>query len=150
MTNKQEYQAAVIRAQEKRARLIGRAGSFKSRISPARLKADAKAGVREVLHDTKIRAKSAARRHPVAVGIVGTGLVAWLFRRPIARLIGKLRTSQPEPAPLPPVESTPPASVQPLPAPDPVAAPEGSVPPPPEPVIEAPVESPLPENHDEK
>lgn len=150
MTDKRDYQAAVLRAEEQRARLIGKAQAFKARISPARLKADAKASVQDALHDTKIRAKSAVRRHPVAVGIVGTGLVAWLFRRPIARLIGKLRTSQPEPAPLPPVEPAPPASIQPLPAPDPVAASEGSVPPPPEPVIETPVASPLPENHDEK
>ncbi len=150
MTNKQEYQAAVVRAQEKRIRLIGKAESFKSRISLARLKADAKAGVRDALHDTKMRAKSAVRRHPVAVGIVGTGLIAWLFRRPIGRLIGKLRTSEPEQAPLPPVDPPPPPSVQPLPVPDAVAAPEGSLPPPTETAIEAPVASPLPENHDEK
>ncbi|WP_164847332.1 hypothetical protein [Sphingobium algorifonticola] len=146
MMGEPDYRAAIRRAEEQRARLIADARAFGARIAPERLKADVREQIRTAVSDAGTRAKATVRSHPVAAGAIGAGLLAWLFRRPIGRLIGRLRRPQAEPLPPPPVQP------QPIVRDDDVGALPPDLPPAPPPaaVVTTPAPPPLPETDDEE
>ncbi|MDX3910002.1 MAG: hypothetical protein QHC67_09295 [Sphingobium sp.] len=87
MTTHLEYQAAVQRAEAKKASFLANTQLARARVSPSRLKDDAKSSAQKAWHDGNEKAQDTARQHPVAVGAAGVGLIAYLFRRPLYRLV---------------------------------------------------------------
>ena len=87
MSSHSEYQAAATKAEAKKASFFTNAQIARERVSPGRLKSDAKAKVKQSLHDGNAKAQDTVREHPVAFAAAGLGLVAYLFRRPLCRLV---------------------------------------------------------------
>ena len=105
MTIHAEYQAAVQKAAAKKASFLANAQLARARVSPSRLKSDAKEGIVSAFHSSNEKAQDTVRRHPVAAGAAGVGLIAYLFRRPLCRLVkrGYARATRPSPPEILPV-----------------------------------------------
>lgn len=90
MTARQEYLVAVQNAEAKKESFLANAQIARARVSPSRLKNDAKAKISHAVGAGRDKAKDTAQTYPVAVGFAGVGIVAYLFRRPICRLSRRL------------------------------------------------------------
>ncbi|MGK2909226.1 MAG: hypothetical protein ACSLE1_05430 [Sphingobium sp.] len=87
MSKSSEYHAAVMQAENKKAGFLANAREARARVSPSRLKNDAKAKVKQTFYDGKESAKATAVDHPVAVSAAAVGIAAFLLRRPLCRLL---------------------------------------------------------------
>jgi hypothetical protein len=85
MTDEQ-YQQAEERARIARVRFMGALSVARSRVTPARLKANAQAKLSQATSHAASRARATVVRHPFTTGSVLAALAAWLFRRPLGAL----------------------------------------------------------------
>ncbi|EQB30704.1 hypothetical protein [Sphingobium ummariense] len=86
MSGEADYKAATARAREARAHFLTSAQAARDRITPARLKQDAQAQAADVVG----RMAAKARQRPIAIGTAAAALLAYLARRPLAALFGRL------------------------------------------------------------
>lgn len=100
MTRRQEYIAAVQSADTKRESFLANAQIARNRISPSRLKSDVKSKVHDAVESGRQKGKDVLHTHPVAVGVIGAGVVAYLFRRPLCRLVKRVSSRSTEPDPV--------------------------------------------------
>ncbi|AUW59127.1 hypothetical protein C1T17_14540 [Sphingobium sp. SCG-1] len=101
MSARDEYLAAVETAEAKKQSFLANVQIARARVSPTRLKNDAKAKLVHTIDTTREKASDTVRNHPAATGLVGVGVIAYLFRRPLCRMTKRcwtrLRTPE-EPA----------------------------------------------------
>ncbi|WP_420145367.1 hypothetical protein [Sphingobium sp.] len=90
MNLESRYRAACDRADVARGRLRLTADDAKARITPARLKQDAKDGLGNAVSNSLSNMKAKALQRPVATGAAATAFGLFLFRRPLAALFGRL------------------------------------------------------------
>jgi hypothetical protein len=86
MSAADRYRAAIVDAQEKKARFLDSAAAAKARVSPARLKQD----VKTAIGNKASNAVAGVRQRPWAFGAAGAALVLYMARRPIGSLLRKL------------------------------------------------------------
>lgn len=84
------YRAACDRADTAKGRLQLTAEEAKARITPARLKQDAKDKASGAVRGGIARIAAKAQQRPVAIGAAATAFGLFLFRRPLAALFGRL------------------------------------------------------------
>jgi hypothetical protein len=80
------YRAATRRAEEARAKFLADLATVRGSVSPARLKAEIRAGARERAQLAAMGAKRSMRRHGWSIAGVVAVLTAWRFRRRLAAL----------------------------------------------------------------
>lgn len=90
MSREQAYRAATERASALRTQALTSLADARARIAPARLKADAEAKVTATALDGIAYVGAKVQQRPVATGAAATGLVLFLFRRPLTALFGRL------------------------------------------------------------
>jgi hypothetical protein len=90
MTDEDRYRLASDRAKAARLRLDDAIGIARSRLAPARLKADAKDAAADAVRGLGVKARTTVANHPVTTGALIFGFFAWLFRRPLAALSRRL------------------------------------------------------------
>jgi hypothetical protein len=90
MNLESRYRAACDRADAAKGRLQLTAEEAKARITPARLKQDAKDKASGAVRGGIARIAAEAQQRPVAIGAAATALGLFLFRRPLAALFGRL------------------------------------------------------------
>lgn len=90
MTRQEAYRAACARAIAARTRLNDSVAAARARMAPARLKQDARDHVVQTMTNASHRAARSVRAHPIAIGAAATALIAYLARRPLAALFGRL------------------------------------------------------------
>lgn len=81
-----EYRDIAALADAKKAQFLENFSIARNRVSPARLKSDAKAGIKNAANNAVDKSKRTVRQHPVAATVAGIGLFAFLFRRPLCAL----------------------------------------------------------------
>lgn len=91
MTACQEYLAAVQDAETKKASFLANAQIARARVSPSRLKNDTKTKLCDAVIAGRKKTTETVQTHPVAVGLAGAGIVAFLFRRPLYKLALRIR-----------------------------------------------------------
>lgn len=72
-----------LAAREQRARLRARLGATRSRLTPARLKNDARITAEAAITDAARNLGDSVKRHPLAAGLAVVGALAWAFRDPL-------------------------------------------------------------------
>lgn len=82
----EEYRAAAQASRAARHRFLDNLADTRARFEPDRLKRDIGDAAKRQAEIAKMKAEDMAREHPVAIGAAAAGLIAWLFRRPIAAL----------------------------------------------------------------
>jgi hypothetical protein len=82
---------ARLQAAAARERLIGSAHELQVRLSPGTLAENAWDGLRDKGEAAAETAVETARKHPVATGAAVAGVAALIARKPIGRLIARLR-----------------------------------------------------------
>ena len=83
-----------------KTQLLSTAHELQDRLKPATLANEAWTKIRAQTDSTARKAKRAVAREPVVAASAGVALILFLARRPIARLIARLRhTDTPPPAP---------------------------------------------------
>lgn len=90
MSAREEYLVAVATAETKKQSFFANAQIARARVSPKRLKNDAKAKLGHAIQTGREKASDTVQHHPVATGFVGAGIVAYLFRRPLYRMTRRL------------------------------------------------------------
>ncbi|WHO40643.1 hypothetical protein PMI04_008665 [Sphingobium sp. AP49] len=90
MSREQAYRAATEQALALRTQALTSLADARARIAPARLKADAEAKVTATALDGIAYVGAKVQQRPVATGAAATGLVLFLFRRPLTALFGRL------------------------------------------------------------
>lgn len=90
MTRLEAYRAACARAIVARTRLNDSAAVARARLTPARLKQDARDYAVQTMTDAGHRAARWVRAHPIAVGAATAAFIVYLARRPLAALFGRL------------------------------------------------------------
>lgn len=90
MNLESRYRAACDRADAAKGRLHLTAEETKARITPARLKQDAKDKASATVRDGIAQVAAKAQQRPVAIGAAATAFGLFLFRRPLAALFGRL------------------------------------------------------------
>ncbi|SCW91406.1 hypothetical protein SAMN02927924_04015 [Sphingobium faniae] len=86
MNRETAYRAAAQQAEERKARFFLSAQAAKARVTPARLKQDAKDHVTSAVMDGVVK----VRQHPVAAGAGLAAFTLYLARRPLAALFRRL------------------------------------------------------------
>lgn len=89
MTQSQRYQAAVARAEHKKAQFFSSASVAKERIAPARLKQDLKDKATDSLANGWAYLAAKSQQQPVAIGATATAVLLYLFRKPILALLNR-------------------------------------------------------------
>ncbi len=84
------YRAAIAKAQAQKAQLVDSAQAAKARISPARLKQDAKDKVAATALDGVAYVGAKVQQRPTAVAAAASALGLFMARRPIAALLRRL------------------------------------------------------------
>jgi hypothetical protein len=88
-------EADIIRDREEAAaakeRLLGSAQALQARLKPAALASDAWEKTRDAGEAAASNAAHAIRKRPVAAAAAAIGVTALVARKPIARLIAKMR-----------------------------------------------------------
>lgn len=87
MNDRMDYRDVAALADAKKARFLENVGIARLRVSPARLKSDAKAGIKNAANSAVDKTKRTVREHPIATTVAGVGLFAFVFRRPLWALI---------------------------------------------------------------
>lgn len=90
MSREQAYRAATEQASALRIQALNSLTDARARIAPARLKADAEAKVTATALDGIAYVGAKVQQRPVATGAAATGLILFLFRRPLTALFGRL------------------------------------------------------------
>ncbi|MBB3980979.1 hypothetical protein GGR44_000610 [Sphingobium fontiphilum] len=90
MNRQESYRAACARAIAARTRLNDSVAVARVRLTPARLKRDARDQAVQTVTDAGHRAVRSVRAHPVATAAAATAFIAYLARRPLAALFGRL------------------------------------------------------------
>lgn len=90
MSREQAYREATERAIHLRSKAVLSLADAQARIAPDRLKADAEAKITATALDGVAYVGAKARQRPVATGAAATGIVLFLFRRPLTALFGRL------------------------------------------------------------
>lgn len=90
MNLESRYRAACDRADAARGRLHLTAEEAKARITPARLKQDAKDRMSGAVRGSIAQVAANVQQRPVAIGAAATAFGLFLFRRPLAALFGRL------------------------------------------------------------
>ena len=90
MTAEEQYQRANVEVEQKKAALRSSAAAAKARLSPARLKEDAKHKVVGRLQQAKSTAMAQVNERPVATGAAAGALAIYLFRRPLSALFRRI------------------------------------------------------------
>lgn len=86
MKDEERFREATQHADAARAHFLDTLAQARTRFAPARLRSDMEQGAVRGLHQARARARTTARRHPVAIGILASTLLAWLLRRPLRAL----------------------------------------------------------------
>ncbi len=86
MMAEDRYRAATAEAERRKAAFLSRISATKARLSPARIKQDAKDKLGTKLHGVRDHAAATATEHPVALGAAAGAFVLYLFRRPLSAL----------------------------------------------------------------
>ncbi|WP_062733839.1 hypothetical protein [Sphingobium abikonense] len=84
------YRAAIAKAQAQKAQLVDSAQAAKERISPARLKQDAKDKVAATALDGVAYVGAKVQQRPIAIAAAAGALGLFMARRPIAALLRRL------------------------------------------------------------
>ena len=90
MKREEAYRDAVLRADARRAALIASAHAARARVTPARLKQDARDKATETLMDGAAYAAAKVRQRPAATAAATGALALYLLRRPIAALFRRI------------------------------------------------------------
>ncbi|MEJ7927665.1 hypothetical protein WG908_12975 [Sphingobium sp. AN641] len=90
MSSEEAYRAATERAEARRAALLDSIAAATARVTPARLRADAKDKVTQGMMALGTKTGDMVRDRPVMVAATASALVAYLARRPIAALFKRL------------------------------------------------------------
>ncbi len=90
MTAEEQYQRANVEVEQKKAAFRSSATSVKARLSPARLKQDAKHKMSDGLHKIGSTAVVQVTERPVATGAAVGALAIYLFRRPLSALFQRI------------------------------------------------------------
>lgn len=85
----QDVRTANARADAARERFRGALAFAKTRASPSRIKQDVIDGAKTRIGEAEQAVQTTVRRHPVAISSAVAGLLAFLFRKPLATLAGK-------------------------------------------------------------
>ncbi|UAK23883.1 DUF3618 domain-containing protein [Sphingomonas nostoxanthinifaciens] len=94
----QDLDKARAEANAARERLLGSAHALQTRLAPSVLAERAWGGVREGGEAAASKALGAVRARPVAASAIGIATIAFLARRPLARLIGRIAGAGARPA----------------------------------------------------
>lgn len=90
MNLESRYRAACDRADAAKGRLHLTAEEARARITPARLRQDAKDRAGAAVSNSIAQVAAKARQRPVAIGAAATAFGLFVFRRPLAALFGRL------------------------------------------------------------
>lgn len=86
MNRVEAYHAAHARAERAKAAFLESLSGTKARITPARLKSDARQKVTETVMNGAAGAAARVRERPVAFGAAAGALIIFLARKPLAAL----------------------------------------------------------------
>lgn len=90
MNSENAYRAATERAEARRAALVESLTVARARVTPARLGADARDKLAQTVVTVGTKASDTVRDRPVVTAAAVAALCAYLARRPIAALLGRL------------------------------------------------------------
>lgn len=90
MKREEAYRDAVARADVRRTAFMSSALAAKARITPARLKQDAKGKATETLLDGTAYAAAKVRQRPAATAAAIGALALYLLRRPLGTLFQRI------------------------------------------------------------
>lgn len=90
MSREDAYREAVARVERKKAAFLSTACAAKARITPARLKQDARDKATETLLSSTAYAAAKVQQRPVASTAAAGAFLILLMRRPIGTLFGRL------------------------------------------------------------
>lgn len=84
------YREATVRAEQKKAAFLASARAAKARVTPARLKQDARTKAGETVQEGIALAAAKIGQRPVATGAAAGALLLFLMRRPLGSLFRRL------------------------------------------------------------
>lgn len=90
MTDEEQFRQASAEAERRKSAFLSSVAAAKARLSPARLKQDAKHKMSDGLYNSGSRAMATVSEHPVATGAAAGAVVLYLFRRPAWALFHRL------------------------------------------------------------
>ncbi|KXU32934.1 hypothetical protein A0J57_06920 [Sphingobium sp. 22B] len=90
MKREEAYRDAVARADARKAALISSALAARARLTPARLKRDAKDKATETLMDGAAYAAAKVQQRPAATAAATGALALYLLRRPLGALFRQI------------------------------------------------------------
>lgn len=90
MSQEEAYRAASARADQRKAAFLSSAQAVKARVTPARLKQDAKDKATETLLDGAAYAAAKVQQRPTATAAAMAALGIYLMRRPIGALFRRI------------------------------------------------------------
>lgn len=90
MNQEDAYRAASARADQRKAAFLSSAQAVKARVTPARLKQDAKDKATETLLDGAAYAAAKVQQRPTATAAAMAALGIYLMRRPIGALFRRI------------------------------------------------------------
>lgn len=90
MTGPTDYQQATVRVQARKTALLSSLYEARERLAPGRLLVDAKGKIIGSISAIPSQAVIKVRERPVAFGAAASAFTIYLFRRPLAALLGRV------------------------------------------------------------
>jgi hypothetical protein len=90
MSREYLYREAAARSDQKKAAFLSSALAAKARVTPARLKQDAKDKATGTLLDGAAYTAAKVRQRPAATAAAAGALLLYVMRRPLGRLFGRI------------------------------------------------------------
>ncbi|WP_150292248.1 hypothetical protein [Sphingobium estronivorans] len=90
MNREDAYHTAKLRAEDRKAAFLSAVQTSKARVTPARLKQDAKDKISETVLDGAAYAAAKVRQRPAATAAAVSALAIYAMRRPIGALFRRL------------------------------------------------------------
>lgn len=90
MTQEEKYRDAALVAEARKTQFLADMCVTKARLSPERLKANAKAGALNAVYGVGAGASDTVKRHPFATAGVAAAGLAFVLRRPLMALSRRL------------------------------------------------------------